>query len=68
MSDTPSEEFPGWEASGIGTLRLTVVVACVHITLATVTRDAETGLYRTFIGAPVADHQLGRYDASQERP
>jgi hypothetical protein len=67
MSDTPSEEYPGWEASGIGTLRLTVEVAGVHITLATVTQDAESGLYRTFICAPVSANQLGRHDSSQDR-
>lgn len=67
MSDAPREEYPGWEASGTGTLRLTVVVAGVHITLATVAQDTETGLFRTFIGAPVSANQLGRHDSSQER-
>lgn len=67
MSDAPSEKFPGWEASDIGTLTLTVEVAGVHITLATVTQDTDTGLFLTFIGAPVVANQLGRHDASQER-
>jgi hypothetical protein len=67
VSDTPSEDYPGWEASGIGTLTLTVEIAGVHITLATVTQDSETGLFLTYIGAPVAANQLGRHDASQER-
>jgi hypothetical protein len=67
VSDTPSEEYPGWEASGIGTLTLTIVVARVHITLATGTQDSETGLFLTYIGAPVSANQLGRHDSSQER-
>jgi hypothetical protein len=32
----------------------------------TVTYDDETGLYETYIGLPMAGHQLGRIDASRE--
>jgi hypothetical protein len=67
VGDTPSEDYPGREASGIGTLRLTIVVAGVHITLATVTRDAGTGLFLTYIGEPVSANQLGRHDSSRGR-
>jgi hypothetical protein len=67
VSGSTSEEFPGWEVNDLGTMTLTVVIAGAHITLATVTRDAETGLYRTYIGGPVARNQLGRHDSSQER-
>jgi hypothetical protein len=35
--------------------------------LATVTYDAETGLFETYIELPFAANQLGRIDASQER-
>jgi hypothetical protein len=67
VSGSAGEEFPGWEVSDLGTMTLTVVIAGDHITLATVTRDAETGLHRTYIGGPVARNQLGRHDSSQER-
>jgi hypothetical protein len=67
MIGTASGAYPGWEVDSLGTLTLTIVVAGEHITLATVTRDAETGLYRTYICAPVTGNQLGRHDSSQER-
>jgi len=57
----------GREASSAGTLTLTVEIAGEHITLATVTQDPETGLYRTFIGIVASRNQLGRHDASRER-
>jgi hypothetical protein len=68
MSGTASEAYPGWEVDSLGALSLTVTVAGEHITLATVTRDAETGLYRTYIGAPVTANQLGRHDSSRIGP
>jgi hypothetical protein len=67
MGGTASEEYPGWESDDFGTLTLTVVVAGEHIRLATVTCDPETGLFSTFIGAPLATNQFGRHDGSQER-
>jgi hypothetical protein len=42
MSDTASEERPGWEVSDFGALRLTLAVVGEHITLATLMQDAET--------------------------
>jgi hypothetical protein len=60
-------EFPGWEADDFGSLTLSVTVLGQVIRLATVTRDAETGLYETYIGYQVSSAQLGRHDSSQER-
>jgi hypothetical protein len=34
--------------------------------VATVRQDAETGLYRTYIGGPAARNPLGRHDSSQK--
>lgn len=62
-----SEEFPGWEADRLGGMRLTMTIAGEEIQLATVTYDAETRLYETFIGLPAEANQLGRIDASRER-
>lgn len=42
------------DASDLGTLTLAVEIAGEHITLATVAQDAETGLYRKFIGMPAS--------------
>jgi hypothetical protein len=42
------------DASDLGTATLTVEIAGEHITLATVAQDAETGLYRKFIGMPAS--------------
>ena len=49
-------------------MTLTVVVGAEQIRLATVTFDAETGLYETFIGLPMAGNQLGRIDDHRLRP
>ncbi len=61
------EEFPGWETNGFGTMTLTIMIGSKSIRLATVTFDAETGLYETYIGLPFQRNQLGRIDSSQER-
>jgi hypothetical protein len=61
------EQHPGWEVSSAGTLTLTVEVAGEHLTLATVTQEPESGLFRTYIGIVASRNQLGRHDASQER-
>jgi hypothetical protein len=59
-------EFPGWQADALGGRTLTISIGGEEIRLATVTYDAEHGLYETFIGRPMAAHQLGRIDASRE--
>jgi hypothetical protein len=59
--------FPAWETDEFGTLTLTVTIAGTEIRLATVTFDADTGLYETYIGLPLARNQLGRWDSSQAR-
>ena len=66
MRETPSE-FPGWVDDSLGNLTFFVMIRGREIRLATVTRDADTGLYETFIGYPVSGSQLGRHDASQAR-
>jgi hypothetical protein len=58
--------FPALDASDLGTLTLAVEIAEEHSTLATVAQDAQTGLYRNFIGMP-ASTKLGRSDSSQVR-
>lgn len=50
-----------------GTLTLEVTIGSEQIRLATVTFDAETGLYETYIGLPFRRSQPGRIDSSQER-
>lgn len=62
-----SEEFPGWQADAFGGMTLTVTIGGEQIRLATVTFDAETGLYETYIGLVMEANQLGRIDASRER-
>lgn len=61
------EQFPGWQADALGGLTLSVTIGGQEIRLATVTWDAEHGLYETYIGLPMGAHQLGRIDASRER-
>lgn len=65
LSDT--EGFPHWERDDCGTLTLSVVVAGERIRPATVTCDADTGLYETYIGLRFERNQIGRHDSSQER-
>jgi hypothetical protein len=62
-----TDNFPGCVADELGTLTLEVTVGGVQIRLATVTFDARTGLYETYIGLPLRRKQLGRIDSSQER-
>lgn len=61
------EKFPGWDKDEFGNLTFSVTVAGQQIQLATVTCDAKTGLYETYIGLRLQANQLGRHDASQER-
>ena len=62
-----STEFPGWVTYSSGTVTLSVEICDVEIRLATVTFDAETGLYETYISLPFGRNQIGRIDASRER-
>jgi len=62
-----TDNFPSWQASEFGTMTLTIVIRGQEIRLATVTYDAETGLYETFIGLPLASNQRGRIDANRDR-
>jgi hypothetical protein len=62
-----TRQFSGWETNELGGLTLTISIGGEEIRLATVTYDDETGLCETYIGLPVAAHQLGRIDASRER-
>jgi hypothetical protein len=66
-ADTGTEKFPGWQANEPGGLTFSITIRGEDIRLATVTYDAETGLFETYIGLPFAANQLGRIDASQER-
>ena len=54
------EQFPGWQADALGGLTLSVTIGGQEIRLATVTWDAEHGLYETYIGLPMGADQLGR--------
>ena len=53
-ADTGSEKIPGWQANELGGLTLSITIRGEDIRLATVTYDAETGLFETYIGLPFA--------------
>lgn len=62
-------EYPGWDQDELGGLTLSITIGGQQVRLATVRRvEAELGeLWETYIGLPLQDNQLGRWDASRAR-